>query len=154
MIYQVAVAVVLAATVAANTYTSDPQTQKFLWESFKKSYRRKYETMDEENFRFETFVNNLKSIDERNAKEIKKGGTAVHGITKFSDLSQAEFQSRYLLSDVSKKSGDAKLDTTVRTLDTAAGLVDWSGKLTTDVKDQVCNLLFICLRTVFIINAF
>ena len=35
-------------------------------------------------------------IDERNVAEKKAGGSAIHGITKFSDLSQEEFAGRYL----------------------------------------------------------
>jgi C1A family cysteine protease len=74
--------------------------------------------------------------DERNAAERKSNGNAVYGITKFSDLSQAEFESRYLTADPSAKVGSAVVDNTVRNVDATAGLVDWSGKYTTPVKDQ------------------
>ncbi len=49
---------------------------------------------DEEESRFAIFVDNLAVIDARNAAE----GSDIHGITKFSDLTQEEFASRYLLS--------------------------------------------------------
>jgi C1A family cysteine protease len=137
MIYQVAVALALAASASATSlYSSDPAHLKQLWDNFKKEHNKLYETMDEENFRFAHFVTNLRMADERNAEELKSKGSAVHGITKFSDLSQAEFESRYLLSDPSMKSDKATLDTVERTVDTTAGLVDWSGKYTTAVKDQ------------------
>jgi C1A family cysteine protease len=137
MIYQIAVlSAVLAATASATLYRDDASQQKFMWESFKREYNKNYSSMDEENHRFNTFLNNLKVADERNAAERAAGGSAVHGITHFSDLSQAEFESRYLLSDPKMKLGEAKLDATERTVDTLASLVDWTGKLTTPVKNQ------------------
>jgi C1A family cysteine protease len=84
--------------------------------------------------RFNNFMENLKVADLRNEAELKNGGSAVHGITKFSDLSQSEFASKYLKADVSKKTSDApvaKIDAQV-----TADLVDWSGVYTTPVKNQ------------------
>eukprot|EP00598_Pedospumella_elongata_P011229 CAMPEP_0184988052 /NCGR_PEP_ID=MMETSP1098-20130426/22764_1 /TAXON_ID=89044 /ORGANISM="Spumella elongata, Strain CCAP 955/1" /LENGTH=53 /DNA_ID=CAMNT_0027512711 /DNA_START=17 /DNA_END=175 /DNA_ORIENTATION=- len=52
--------------------------------------------MEEETQRFAIFLENLKVADMRNAAEEKNKGGAIHGITKFSDLSQAEFESRFL----------------------------------------------------------
>ena len=76
--------------------------------------------------------------DQRNALEIQNGGSAVHGITKFSDLDQVEFERTMLKSDISMKKGVGALVHDVSTLvEAAAGSsVDWSGKLTTPVKDQ------------------
>ena len=54
-----------------------------MWESFKAEHNKIYADMNEEMSRFNTFVQNLKLIDERNAEET---GTATHGITKFADL--------------------------------------------------------------------
>jgi len=136
MIYQIAVALALASTVSAALYSAEPSHQKFLWESFKSEYNRRYETMDEETHRFAVFLENLKMADERNAAELKVGGSAVHGITMFSDISQAEFESRYLTADPTMKTGTGVVDATVRTVDTTTGLVDWTGKWTTAVKDQ------------------
>ena len=45
--------------------------------------------------------------DRRNALELANGGSAVHGITNFSDLSQAEFESHYLTADEKMKSSAA-----------------------------------------------
>lgn len=136
MIYQVAVALALAATASANLYSADPAHLKQLWEQFKTEFKKAYDTMDEENFRFAHFVTNIRSADERNSEEKKNGGSAVHGITKFSDLSQAEFESRYLLSRPDTKTGGAILDSSYGEADTTASLVDWTGKYTTAVKDQ------------------
>lgn len=133
MIYHllVAAAVVASASATANLSTQDPTHLKQLWDSFKEQFGRTYSTMDEENSRFKIFVENLKTIDQRNAQD-----TAIHGITRFSDLTQAEFEARYLTADPKMKTNDRELDLTARTVDTAAALVDWTGKYTTPVRDQ------------------
>jgi C1A family cysteine protease len=92
--------------------------------------------MDEETTRFQAFIANLKLMDQRNKEELAAGGNAVHGITRFSDLTQAEFESRYLTADPKMKSSERIVDSSVGTVDMTASLVDWSGKLTTPVKDQ------------------
>jgi len=104
MIYQIVLALALAASASANVYTDDATQQKYMWESFKREYFRNYESMEEENRRFNIFLENIKIVDLRNLAEKRAGGSAIHGITKFSDLSQAEFESRFLTADVSMKS--------------------------------------------------
>ena len=52
-----------------------------------------YATAEEEAHRFEVFLTNLKKVDERNEAE---KNTAVHGITKFADLTEKEFKTSYL----------------------------------------------------------
>lgn len=125
----------LAAASAANLYSEDHTKLKTLWEEFKTRFERKYETMEEENHRFYVFVENLKAADLRNLKEKAAGGSATHGVTRFSDLSQAEFESQFLTADVSKK-GTADSELSTGTPSASLGLVDWSGKYTTAVKDQ------------------
>ena len=110
---------------------------QFLWESFKRDYRKDYATMDLEKQRFAIFIDNLKLADVRNDAELKNGGTAVHGITKFTDLSQAEFESTFLTADAKLNSGDRDIVKINKVPDLSSGLVDWAGKLTTPVKDQV-----------------
>jgi C1A family cysteine protease len=136
MIYQLVVAVAIAASASAALYTEDPASQKALWEAFKTNFKRTYSTMDEESHRFAVFIEHLKMSDLRNAKEKKAGGSAVHGITQFADLSQAEFESQFLTADLSQKTEKVEETKIDRPVDTTAGLVDWSGKLTTPVKDQ------------------
>jgi len=99
-------------------------------------HNKNYDTMEEENRRFNIFLENLKVADNRNRDELKAGGSAVHGITKFSDLSQAEFESRYLTADISMKSSNAEVLNIESAPEASAGLVDWTGKFTTPVKDQ------------------
>jgi len=110
-----------------------------MWETFKNEYNRKYTTMEEEAQRFGFFLENLKNADIRNENERKAGGTALHGITKFSDVSQAEFAARYLTADPSMKtpiSQRENLMTNLKPPSATAGLVDWTGKYTTPVKNQ------------------
>jgi len=138
MIYQLAVALAVASMASANLYREDPSHLKFLWESFKREFGREYATMEEETNRFQNFVSNLKLADARNNDELAIRGNGVHGITKFFDLSQAEFESHYLTADPKMASSPSEriYDTTERSVDMTASLVDWSGKLTTPVKDQ------------------
>lgn len=138
MIYQTLAAfAVLAGTVSANKlYSEDPVFQKYMFESFKKEFGRNYATMDEETSRFANFIHNVKVADERNEIELKNGGNAVHGITKMSDLSEDEFRARFLGSDVRMKVAHDNVVTSVPPYTGAETLVDWSGKLTTAVKDQ------------------
>jgi len=119
-------------------YTSDAGRLKELFEQFKQNYGRRYSTMDEEVKRFDLFVNNLKNVDARNALELIQGGSSVHGVTKFSDWSEEEFMS-YLTLDVSQVNamgGNNATDADIKPYTGPAGLVDWTGKYTTAVKDQ------------------
>jgi C1A family cysteine protease len=82
----------------------------------------------------------LALIDERNKKELAKGGTAVHGITKFADFSQEEIRSRLLNKKVKdsekfKSDGDKVVKKVARKSDSVTS-VDWSNVYTTAVKDQ------------------
>lgn len=63
----------------------------------------------------------------------------VHGITMFSDLTETEFRSKYLLSNYNSKHITnngllLKEDRIIRSTELAK--VDWRGILTTPVKDQ------------------
>jgi C1A family cysteine protease len=135
MIYQLLVLLAVVATASASLYTEDPSQQKQLWETFKLKFKKSYSTMDEETRRFGHFLENLKAADHRNELEKRRGGSAVHGTTQFSDLSQVEFETTYLTADVSQRSTDKTVAEFTRPVETT-GLVDWSGKLTTPVKDQ------------------
>lgn len=138
MIYQFIVALSLAAGASAVVYTSDVTAQKYMWETFKREHHRSYDSMEEDTQRFSHFLENLKIADIRNENERKAGGTAVHGITKFFDLSQAEFAKRFLTADVKMKSVNrANVVTEFAAPESTATLVDWTGKYTTPVKDQV-----------------
>eukprot|EP00349_Pseudokeronopsis_sp_Brazil_P007290 CAMPEP_0202955966 /NCGR_PEP_ID=MMETSP1396-20130829/505_1 /ASSEMBLY_ACC=CAM_ASM_000872 /TAXON_ID= /ORGANISM="Pseudokeronopsis sp., Strain Brazil" /LENGTH=329 /DNA_ID=CAMNT_0049672763 /DNA_START=42 /DNA_END=1031 /DNA_ORIENTATION=- len=136
MIYQFVVALAVLASATAKLFPEDPIQQKYMWESFKREYRHEFATMEEESRRFGHFLENLKMADSRNDAERRAGGSAVHGMTKFFHLSQSEFESNLLTSDVRMRAGARKVDATERTPDSTMGLVDWTGVYTTAVKDQ------------------
>jgi hypothetical protein len=72
-----------------------------LFTNFKLVFNKQYDDVlndDEEQLRYEVFKQNLYLCDERNAAEAAAFGDAVHGITKFSDMTDDEFASGYLLS--------------------------------------------------------
>jgi len=134
MFAQFIVLIAILAVASARLFSDNQSHQKYLWDNFKTEHGKKYETTEEEMKRFNYFLENMKMSDLRNEAELKNGGSAVHGVTKLSDLSQSEFVSRFLKADVSKKG----TDTPVATITTAptASVVDWSGIYTTPVKNQ------------------
>jgi C1A family cysteine protease len=140
MIYQTVAAALLVATAAAGTVgrlaPEDPSQQKALFDNFKKEHGRSYGTMAEEITRFENFLSNVRIADERNQAEFAAGGSAIHGITKFSDLTAEEFRTRFLGSDRRLKTKQAEVASVPPLAAGAASSVDWSGVLTTPVKDQ------------------
>ena len=58
---------------------------------------------------------------------MQAGGDAVHGITRFSDMSQEEFEAKMLKSDITMRTGKAEVTVVSTPVNTASGLVDWSG---------------------------
>ena len=131
----------VAGAVAGELFTTDATKTKELWDAFKVKFHKKYDTMEEENHRFNNFLESLRLADMRNKVERKSGGSAMHGVTFFSDLSQAEFESRYLTAEsVPRDIKEQKASTVNGQVDTAIGLVDWTGKYTSPVKDQVMKL--------------
>jgi C1A family cysteine protease len=110
--------------------------QKYMWDQFKREYGKSYVTENEETTRFSHFLSNLQLAEKRNEMENLNNGTAIHGITKFFDLSEEEFAARYLRSDVSMRTGNAKIAATLASPKSDLGLVDWTGVFTTPVKDQ------------------
>lgn len=122
----------LTGASASVFHTNDKAAQKYMWESFKAEHNKVYADMNEEMSRFNTFVQNLKLIDERNAEET---GTATHGITKFADLTVEEFKASYLNYDPSSRNMTERKFVTISPLEGSASQ-DWTGVYTTPVKDQ------------------
>ena len=122
------------------TMLSDNEKES-LFEEFKYNFDKSYVTLDEENLRFQHFRSFLQKVDIRNERERKECGTAVHGVTIFSDYSEEEFASKYLGYRPSTRvtKGETRKEKTIAKVETYMGsnkAVDWSGILTTDVKDQ------------------
>jgi len=126
---------IVASATAATVYPENPEFQAYLWEGFKRDHGKQYEP-SEEIRRFAIFLENLKIADRRNAEEIAYGGSAVHGITKFSDLTADEFAKSFLTADVSKKTGGAEVVEITTPVNLGASLIDWTNVYTSPVKDQ------------------
>jgi len=76
------------------------------WEAFKAKYQRSYANEDEEFYRYTVFQKNVKKAAERQAQELPGGAT--FGVTKFSDLTEEEFRSKYLMPKEFGKTWDPK----------------------------------------------
>lgn len=85
---KIAVASTLLCTALGNA--SDPDWPQF--KQFMSDYSKDYSTRLEQKQRFAIFKDNLKLIDQRNAK----GTTMKHDVTKFADMTPAEFQGKLL----------------------------------------------------------
>jgi len=120
----------IAAASAAATISGDVMSA---FVDFQKTYGKSYSDAEFPK-RLEIFSNNLERVNKLNAEHILIGGDAVHGVTKFMDLTPEEFKSIYLTY--------VPLNETVHRpllqLDGPLGtVVDWRTKgAVTPVKDQ------------------
>lgn len=109
--------------------------QKELFDLFIASYSKNYSGDEDTMTRFKQFKKNLKVIDERNALEKARGGSAVHGVTKFSDLDDDEFQSTYLTASPNGAASGAIM-TEVPSYVGTQDSVSWEGLYTKGIHDQ------------------
>lgn len=128
------VCVELFSYVYSKVYIDDVEIQKKLWIEFKQSYNKTYSSF-EDSTRFQIFVDNMKLADIRNEEDAKAGGTAIHGITKFSDLTQLEFQNKFLTAKATMKPNEI-MRSNITLPRITEDLVDWEGIYTTPVRDQ------------------
>jgi len=68
------------------------------FQMFQTKYNKHYATEQERSHRVQVFKENMEMVESRNQANIAAGGESVHGVTRFSDLTQDEFRSRYLMS--------------------------------------------------------
>jgi len=136
--FKIAVLAFFGVASAENLADASPEQLKQMWENFKAENGKHYSTFDEETSRFNKFVSNLPIIDRRNLAERTSGGSALHGVTRFSDMSAEEFAQVYLTLDPSTfpPIDNSTLVTEVKPYEGTQALVDWSGKYTTPVRDQ------------------
>lgn len=104
-----------------------------LFRSFVEQYGKTYKT-DEYTVKLGIFKDFLSMADARNMAEAAAGGSAIHGVTKFADLSQKEFE-EFLGYSETTASLDPEHPTITAYTGTATS-VDWSDKYTTGIKDQ------------------
>merc|ERR1719265_1285334 len=116
----------LVATVAAAA------TDRDQFESFKLRFGKAYAATEEE-ARFAAFQGNLREIEALNADEDEE----VFGITKFSDLTKAEFKAKYLTYRRTETRGEQELFNANANVTAAPATADWRPKgAVTPVKDQ------------------
>lgn len=145
MIYQTVILASIVALCASNKlYTEDPDQQNTIFTRFQDDFNKRYSSTQEQTKRFQIFLQNLQVADQRNAEERANGGTARHGITKFSDLTPQEFKNKVLAKITRKATGhngaESHLNRHLREGEdrmlTTATLKDWTGIYTTPVKNQ------------------
>lgn len=99
-----------------------------------------YSSEEEEEEKFSNFKEFLKIVDSRNEDETEAGGSALHGLTKFGDLSTEEFQEGYLgfkESDDDRRRRQLKAKKAkVQKYKGSETAVNWADVYTTNVKDQ------------------
>jgi hypothetical protein len=122
----------LAGSASARLFTSSESAQKYMWEEYKTEHQKNYADSAEEASRFAVFVENLKIIDDRNAAD----DGATHGLNKFSDMSQDEFKRTFL--NYVPRGFENRTYAEIAPLAPGATVnKDWTGTMTTPVKNQV-----------------
>ena len=109
----------------------DNNAIKNLFEEFKTTYQKTYSTIEEETLRYSYFYEFLQTIDERNGNDT----LAIHGITKFADLSKDEFAKSSLGYKPSSSMNTTKFVYTNK-YEGSETYVNWADLYTTSVKDQ------------------
>lgn len=111
-----------------------------LFEEFKSTFGRQYETPEEELTRFENFKAFIERVDERNALEASNGGSGTHGVTRFADWTEDEFSG--LLGFQESAETKAKYESKRQVYEpdsskaSSTQYVNWMNVYTTPVKDQ------------------
>ena len=112
--------------------------QVTLFQDFQDTFKKAYDTKKEQKSRMKNFQAFLARVDERNADEKKAGGSAIHGLTIFSDLTTEEFQENFM-GYIPPKSSAKKYEKLAVSVDTYTGTktnVDWAGIYTTPINNQ------------------
>jgi len=136
MIYLRQFALLAALGVAsARFYKNDVEYLREMWDGFKRDFGKSYHA-SEETYRYAVFLKNLQMIDERNDENIAAGGEAVHGITKFADLTTAEFAQQYLGSRPIPRGENSNVVEFPQLAEGERVTQDWTGIYTTPVKNQ------------------
>jgi Fe-S cluster biogenesis protein NfuA len=120
----------ILATASAASISGDVMSA-FL--NFQETYGKSYSDAEFPK-RLAIFSDNLERVNKLNAEHILIGGEAVHGVTKFMDLTQEEFKAMYLTYVPRNETAHRPY----LVLDGApAAVVDWRTKgAVTKVKDQ------------------
>jgi hypothetical protein len=120
-----------------------------LWTNFKTTYNKVYNDTQSEKDHYRAFLVTLINIDKRNSDEISNGGQAIHGITQFADMIQNDFENQILAKQLGSGIAGTPYQlpdqSIIQSLNMSSRLVDWTGKYTTPVKDQVSEACVCCM---------
>ncbi|KAL4468843.1 hypothetical protein ABPG72_008770 [Tetrahymena utriculariae] len=132
--FLVGLALLGAATIYLVTRNpnADGHLDLYAFQKFKRSFNVQYQNQAEESYRLSIFLQNLKMIEQHNADATRTYDQAVN---LFSDLTNEEFQARYLM-----KSLPSQLNKNLPLLslnETASQPIDWTTKnILPGVKNQ------------------
>ena len=104
-----------------------------LFRNFVDSYGKTYKT-DEYTTKLGIFKDFLELCDARNMAEAAAGGEGIHGVTKFADQSQKEFEESLGYSETTASLEPVK--PTISAYTGTATSVDWTDSYVTSIKDQ------------------
>jgi len=110
----------------------DNESISNLFDNFKITYNKSYDTIEEESLRYNYFNHFLSLIDERNGND----SYAIHGITKFADLSDEEFRQNLLGCKSTTNMNNNAKHAYINNYDGSETYVNWADVYTTAVKDQ------------------
>lgn len=123
----------IGALILCLVVSSHAASDLELWEGFKLKHNRTYETQAEHDKRFEIFTVNMRQAEINQAGE--DPGGATHGVTKFSDMTNSEFRSKYFMPPL-KSDPDAEHWKPTGELNSTA-TVNWCQRgACTSVKNQ------------------
>jgi len=130
-------AVLLLVLAATATPMLGHNAQLAKWNEFKRTYGKSYATAEEENRRFNIFIENQRYIDQHN-QEFKAGKhTFTVGVNKFADMTNKEFTSRmngYRMPSGGRPAAPVYQKPAVENIPDS---VDWRTQgYVTEVKDQ------------------
>ncbi|KAJ8921586.1 hypothetical protein NQ315_010491 [Exocentrus adspersus] len=128
-------AILFTAAVVVDVLVSTAITDRELWSKFKQKYGRDYRNLKEEQLRYSIFQSNLRIIDQHNEKYAKGETSYSMGVTKFTDMTPAEFRATLNYNVTINPRQSTIRDRTVR--DTLPETVNWVEKgVVTEVKNQ------------------
>ncbi len=146
VVVAVVFATFLGCVCSKRYHVDDENVHRSTFQQYKEDFGKSYGLHEEESI-FRVFESNLKVIDERNAREVAAGGEECHGLTKFMDVTQEEFNKMNALKLPAERatrtvaSDKVSIDERRRLSKINADEVaimhrNWIGKLTTPVKNQ------------------
>jgi Pyruvate/2-oxoacid:ferredoxin oxidoreductase delta subunit len=107
----------------------------FDWDEFNKfviKYEKRYESLEEFEYRFEVFKQNLAKIATKNAEHVAMGGDEVFGVNGLTDMTVDEFRQRLMKDLPPREPSTAEYEWKMPN-----AIVDWRTKgVVTAVKDQ------------------